>query len=237
MSVCLKLTTKKYTCRPSPPYPANECRDLTKKGNDGQIYKSVANLKGVYQWKLRNTKTTVSATGMHRIFITEPYTERKYKRDNKKSFIYHKHVLNVTQKFYEILLKKPKYVVCDRGNSYIFGPKFPIKDYIYVTGHGNDGAQTGLLDYDKWLAHPEDQSYSDLWHRLYLTKGKMLPWDNRAALKKMQAAFPEIIFVGETRGGDVGADLFVHRNKRGEIDSLIIENECLFVSRKKIYPE
>lgn len=47
---CVKQTSKKYTERPSPPFPANECRDMTKRGNDGSMYESVAASNGVYRW-------------------------------------------------------------------------------------------------------------------------------------------------------------------------------------------
>ena len=32
-SKCTKQTQKKYTTRSSPPFPANECKNKTKKGN------------------------------------------------------------------------------------------------------------------------------------------------------------------------------------------------------------
>jgi WD40 repeat protein len=48
--LCVEQTTKKYTGRKSPPYKANECCGETKKGNDGLIYVSVANVKGVCRW-------------------------------------------------------------------------------------------------------------------------------------------------------------------------------------------
>lgn len=50
MNKCLKEKTFKYTSRNSPPYSANKCLNLTKKGNDGLLYKSVPNKKGVYRW-------------------------------------------------------------------------------------------------------------------------------------------------------------------------------------------
>lgn len=50
--VCAKKTEKKYTDRPSPPYPANECPGATKKGNDGNKYKSIADRNGIFRWKL-----------------------------------------------------------------------------------------------------------------------------------------------------------------------------------------
>jgi hypothetical protein len=46
---CKKQTTKKYVTRNSPPYPANECQGLKKKGNDKQLYIS-KKFKNSYRW-------------------------------------------------------------------------------------------------------------------------------------------------------------------------------------------
>tara|TARA_Y100000389_G_scaffold9587_2_gene8910 strand:- start:25 stop:1224 length:1200 start_codon:yes stop_codon:yes gene_type:complete len=56
---CVKQTTKKYTSpkRKSPPYPANECCGETYEGNDGNTYESIANKKGVCQWKKISSKS------------------------------------------------------------------------------------------------------------------------------------------------------------------------------------
>jgi hypothetical protein len=48
---CIKKTSKKYLERPSPSIPANECKNARKKGNDGTMYISTANIKGIYTWK------------------------------------------------------------------------------------------------------------------------------------------------------------------------------------------
>jgi len=45
-----KKTQKKYTSRPSPAFPANECKNKTKKGNNGKFFKSVADKNGTYKW-------------------------------------------------------------------------------------------------------------------------------------------------------------------------------------------
>jgi len=50
---CSKQTTKKYTTRPSPAYPANECPNVIKTGNDGKKYISLSSLEtGVFKWVL-----------------------------------------------------------------------------------------------------------------------------------------------------------------------------------------
>lgn len=47
---CVIQSTKKYAKRPSPPFPANKCKNKTKKGNNGKFFKSTADKKGVYKW-------------------------------------------------------------------------------------------------------------------------------------------------------------------------------------------
>jgi len=48
---CVRQTLKKYTARPSPPYPAQECPYQKKKGNDGRMYLSKPNdINGVFRW-------------------------------------------------------------------------------------------------------------------------------------------------------------------------------------------
>jgi hypothetical protein len=48
---CVEQTTAKYTERKSPPYPANQCRGQTIKGNDGNKYRSTPNLLNVCSWE------------------------------------------------------------------------------------------------------------------------------------------------------------------------------------------
>ena len=52
MSNCIRQTTKKYVTRKSPPFPANECKNSVKIGNDGQMYRSTPDKNRVYRWKL-----------------------------------------------------------------------------------------------------------------------------------------------------------------------------------------
>ena len=48
---CTRQTSKKYTSRKSPPYPANLCCGQEKTGNDGMDYMSVRNRSGICTWK------------------------------------------------------------------------------------------------------------------------------------------------------------------------------------------
>jgi hypothetical protein len=50
MSECIKLKNFKYSFRNSPPYPANKCKTMKKKGNDGKLYLSQPDKNGTYKW-------------------------------------------------------------------------------------------------------------------------------------------------------------------------------------------
>ena len=53
---CIKEKSFKYRSRSSPQYSANKCKSMKKLGNDGNLYKSAPNKKGVYRWiKVRKT--------------------------------------------------------------------------------------------------------------------------------------------------------------------------------------
>ncbi len=47
---CTPQHTSKYTSRPSPPYPANECCNRQMRGNDGNMYVSKMDKKGICKW-------------------------------------------------------------------------------------------------------------------------------------------------------------------------------------------
>ena len=49
---CEKQTASKYTKRPSPPYPARECPNKIKVGNDGNKYISLSSVTGIFKWYL-----------------------------------------------------------------------------------------------------------------------------------------------------------------------------------------
>jgi hypothetical protein len=49
MTGCVEVKSEKYQTRKSPAFHAKDCKDLTKKGKDGQ-YISKADAKGIYKW-------------------------------------------------------------------------------------------------------------------------------------------------------------------------------------------
>lgn len=50
---CTRVTQKKYTDHPGPPYPANDCKWKCKwkRGNNGDWYKSEPDKNKVFRWK------------------------------------------------------------------------------------------------------------------------------------------------------------------------------------------
>jgi hypothetical protein len=54
-SGCVIQTSAKYNSltRKSPPYPANKCQGKILLGNDGNMYRSVSNINGVYTWRIK----------------------------------------------------------------------------------------------------------------------------------------------------------------------------------------
>ena len=92
------------------------------------------------------------------------------------------------------------------------GPAIPKDTYCYEGDHDNDGGGTGIVRCDGY-------KYDiDLWEKY----NKQEP---RGATEKQMTKLArsvisdKIVFLGETNMGDVGANVFTHRNSRGEIDS------------------
>lgn len=50
-SGCVIIFLPKYQNRQAPSYPAKNCKGKYRYGNNGKLYKSVKNKKGVYRWK------------------------------------------------------------------------------------------------------------------------------------------------------------------------------------------
>ena len=58
---CQKSNLTKYKNRPSPPFPANDCKNEKKLGNDGQMYKSTPDKNNIYKWVLLGNKQPTSS--------------------------------------------------------------------------------------------------------------------------------------------------------------------------------
>ena len=67
MSCVRQLTQKKYRERPSPPYSASDCPGKVLEGNDGRLYESRPNVKGVYAWRLYKDPKAAKETKTRRV--------------------------------------------------------------------------------------------------------------------------------------------------------------------------
>lgn len=77
MSECIKMKTDKYSLRNSPPYPANKCKTMKKKGNDGNYYLSEPDKNGIYKWVKVNKNKTVKATKKDLQILVKKYKVTK----------------------------------------------------------------------------------------------------------------------------------------------------------------
>ena len=85
MSKCVKLDTKKYKTRDSPPYSAMDCKDAKLIGNDGKQYISKVDKNGIYKW----VKTAGKSESTSKIYSYynglghEQYIYKVYPTENK----------------------------------------------------------------------------------------------------------------------------------------------------------
>ena len=76
MGACVKMQTRKYASRKSPPYPANQCKSMKKRGNDGAMYVSQPDKNGTHKWVLVGKATrgvTRKATSKDLHMLAEKY--------------------------------------------------------------------------------------------------------------------------------------------------------------------
>ena len=90
--MCDRQSTKKYVVRKSPPFPANKCPEgQRRKGNDGRMYKAVANVNGVNRWVLASPKRPVRKTSKRPVKTPKRPTK---KRSSKKKRVYVDNAMN-----------------------------------------------------------------------------------------------------------------------------------------------
>jgi hypothetical protein len=189
-------------------------------GNDGCIYQVVLRKDGTKYWKrtiLVPGKYKIKSS-KNKILVGEIYI------DNGGP------VFNVTDEFLKVLARKPKSIRSGKGlsqgNAYVFG-KLYSTGYYLAGSHNNDGAQTGILNSAN-IKSDEFAKIHDfkLWKKLYFRE-KFKRWEDRTTLSEVRKTISNrILFVGDTDGGDVGANIFIHLDN-GNIDSIIIDNNCI----------
>jgi hypothetical protein len=213
--------------RPSPSVHASEQKIGTcMKGNDGNIYVIKERVDGTKYWmktRLSAQKKPTKIVGKNKIIFNTFELSYNYKKYNL--------IVNISDSFLEILNKKPKYIVKNQGNAYIFGKLFD-SGYHLIDKHGTTGDAL-IINVTKFN-DKDVEKVSDFTKviQCFSPDNKiktMGPWDNRKSLKKVQTIMSDkILFVGDIKFGNGDAYYYCHFNSKNEIDSLIIDNECLF---------
>ncbi len=197
------------------------------RGKDGSVWIVTADKNGRRSWR-RHSGTSYSCPNPSMtIRIGEVYTG---------GFMNDYVELRVSETFLKVLMKRPKVVrrARESQNAYVFGRLFNKNTYKYAGHHGNDGAQTGIVamnpyvDGRKITGNPTWRyiSGNPTWRAVIDT---MKSWDQPKVLKRVRKDISShILFIGDTDGGDVGANVYVHVDAWGEIDSIIIDNDYYF---------
>jgi len=206
---CVRLTLKKYTTRPSPPYHASDCKGETIRGNDNKLYTSIADKRGVYTWKLQTVtnKTRKQPKGKqsyqthhnyNRPFLVEVNIEKKeidvYKLMYDETV--KKHIIDVYKGFY-------KYKNIWIGN----GPVVPTKV----------GTSKGLKS-EKYPGHAI---------LAQLTNGDMLFIGNKVFTFKMLSADKPEKFISYVGNNDVPYSYLV-----GKTHTYLLQEEVAIDSEK-----
>lgn len=139
-----------------------------------------------------------------------------------KSFV----ELKLSPAFFKTVTRRPKIMRNKKGNAYVFGPLFQRLTYKFAGHHYNDGAQTGIVLMDKNV-NLRDITNEAMWDRVI---DMTTQWEDPRVLRMVRKDISKnVVFLGETDGGDGGADVFIHRNsKTNKIDSIIIDNGYFF---------
>lgn len=153
---------------------------------------------------------------MHHLAFCEPSTQKP--NDNSEIFVTTNNFI-VNDQLYRQILNGPKIIYQNNQPvGYVFGPLYHKDEYRFIGEHGNDVAQTGIFDMD--LYNPQ-KNYPEIINR-YHESVNSFDWNDRTILKRIQREIPELLWLGETFGGDYGAEYFGHYNNRDEIDSLVV---------------
>lgn len=196
--------------------------DIELSNNDNTYYIIALRKNKTKYWKStmiinRQITKKFSSSAIHNISITEPY---RFSGSSLFSIN-----LSVNDLFFNVLEKKPQYINTNYGNAYIFGKYFK-NGWVYAGTHMNDFAQTSIISTNNFnkddIKNFENEA---AWDKILKIKKR----DDRKHLKSIQKIISDkIIFLGETYGRDTLIDVYIHYDIKNDIDSLIIDNNCIF---------
>jgi len=228
---------------------------VTRTGNDGNLWMVVENSKGIKRWvKYSLSDDNLENVGKHSVKHSVKSPEEKsvsFKNEHilifgepSTSMMYGS--FSVNDKMYRKITQEPKILkqAVKFGNKermedvgYVFGKLYKKSDYKEIGSHGNDVAQTGIIDItsekhqgqqmplkrrDKKQREKMKSNLEPEIDNIYKSKKYKFDWRNREALQELRKSHPEVLWLGETFGGDVGASYWAHYDKNKEMDSLIV---------------
>jgi hypothetical protein len=164
MSKCVKLDTKKYKTRDSPPYSAMDCKGAKILGNDGQQYISKADKNGIYKW-VKIAKKSESTSKIYSYFDGLTNIQHIYK------------LYPTENKVVEELFKKDAYI----GNQ-----KLSKKDYEKII-HNNKIIKTKVHNYESIYF---SKNLGSEWHTNAIVIGKGNKYVNLMDKKKYKLSEP-----------------------------------------------
>jgi len=235
--------------RRSPPESATQfAPGVRRRGNDGRMWTVVVASNGVRRWSASASKPKSASRAkppraalpampelargprprVHHLELCEPATWAPTDRIGGVRF-------TVGNTMYRKLMRAPKRLVSEFGNAYRWGSS-ARSGWTRIGAHGNDVAQTGIINLDTVRRAPADAvaTTKDIVYRAFVQRGKILhKWDHRPTLSAVQRAAPWVLFLGETHGGDVGATLYVHRSG-ANIDGVLIDNNCVYADEELV---
>jgi hypothetical protein len=196
------------------------------KGKDGNfwIVKIIEN--GSHRWirYKEKIKSKIIGKGPIGIIIIEPSTYLDW-NDGKEIKLELKRmkIIKITNAFAKLILKGPRRTHKKYGYKYLFGTQFPTKKYKFAYYQGNDIAQIGIISVGDLLRDIQT-NYKEKSEKIQPLDEKFgFQFKNKQYFKEYRKLFPSVLFIGETIGGDIGANVLVHLTESGIVDSLVLE--------------
>ena len=151
------------------------------------------------------------------------------KQDDNKQTFSPSITLKITNQFFDKYMKNklptPHINIKNTTNAYVYG-KLYKKGNVLIGHHDNDIASTGAYDITDGVKFNGEHVYNYCMN--IAKKTKKYDWFNPELLQVIKTFYPEILFIGDTYGGDVGASIYVHLDDNKEIDSIIIDNHYFY---------
>lgn len=198
------------------------------RGKDGMLWVVKVRDTGSHFWARRSEsiKGKTIGKGPICIFAIEPTTflNPGLTKERVNEMLKRNKLVCVSVEFAKKILSSVKRINTKHGCKYIFGPSFPRIEYLFVESPGNDVAQMGLISVGNLFEDISRKDFKERCDKLEkLGKAFNYEWFNRKFLLEVRKLFPCVLFIGDTPGGDVGADFYVHVDSHGVVNGLLLE--------------